>query len=692
MADDSGSSTLVLDIQFEDGSVQRGFVNITNSAQKTAKSVGDEFKKIQLIDFNAMEEEGTSALRSLGGELATFGVAAAAVGVAIEGIKKGFELALEGEKIAGINAQFETLTKQAGIAGDALKAGLEKSADGLIDNDELLKTANSALINLGANAAKLPQVLDLARKATVALGGNLQDRYAGIVAAIESGNARALRAQGIIIDSDKAMRTYANSLGLTTGELNKSQQQQAILNAVLEQGGKKFKDINGGIQPLTDNVQRLEVALQELNEDIAKTVTRSGFFQDIAKGLADFAKSDGLKHGVHEFVDNFGQMLLESAATGNPIAGLIDNFTKSTIAGIKQTNLTAKAEIEKFKEESAKAGGTTAATTNSAPELDPQQVAAIKLRGLAIQAALKEQALSENAIEASKTELLHSEYEKRVALIDSYNKRIQLVTEQAAIERSELALQRQSGSIQTEAEYQAKLVQLNTKTASAIAKLELDKKKANDEYTGTLAENATMSQVAMAAFSESLQGSKDAAVDFAHSAAKNFRDIGKQMFTSVGSAAGQAFAAFGKAVATGQNALEAFLDSLLQSFGQMAIQLGTQFMLQGAAYIWLGLPNGGPLIAAGAALAAFGGLLAGLGGGKSASTTSGDTGGGVSSSPDTTTTEVTAPKDVERDKPGTSVNVIVQGDVFDSDATGMRIAGLLGEVFNQNGVKVIGAV
>lgn len=175
-------------------------------------------------------------------------------------------------------------------------------------------------------------------------------------------------------------------------------------------------------------------------------------------------------------------------------------------------------------------------------------------------------------------------------------------------------------------------------------------------------------------------GMKTEAESLAKAADKNFRQVGASMLNGIGSAAGQAFGAFGKALATGKNGLEAFINSLLASMGQMAIQLGTQFILTGAAYMWAGLPNGGALMAAGAALATFGGVLAGLG---SAKESGGGvaTAGGLSSSP---SSDMSSLPETETQKPKTDVHINIQGNVLDRRESGMAIIDILNEYFSAN--------
>jgi hypothetical protein len=87
----------------------------------------------------------------------------------------------------------------------------------------------------------------------------------------------------------------------------------------------------------------------------------------------------------------------------------------------------------------------------------------------------------------------------------------------------------------------------------------------------------------------------------------------------------------------------------------------------------------------GVAAAANVAKIAGIGGGGGNSP-SFDSGGGISSIPGPST-QITQP-DPERQKPGTQVQLIVQGDIFDSNDTGLRLAEILNANFEKNGVVV----
>lgn len=205
----------------------------------------------------------------------------------------------------------------------------------------------------------------------------------------------------------------------------------------------------------------------------------------------------------------------------------------------------------------------------------------------------------------------------------------------------------------------------------------------NQEQESSL--NKILDGSVLEAFSLAIDGAKEQSDSLASSFQENFKKAGASMFSVLGSGAANAFSAFGKAAASGQNALKAFANAMLATMGQAAVQLGTQFILQGIAMTWAGMSNGPPLIGAGAALAAFGGILSALGGSSGASTNTAP--GGGTSTPGSV--DVNQP-DLIDGKRGPEIKVEIQGSVLDSRETGMRIIEVLRENFDSDDLSLVG--
>ncbi len=145
-------------------------------------------------------------------------------------------------------------------------------------------------------------------------------------------------------------------------------------------------------------------------------------------------------------------------------------------------------------------------------------------------------------------------------------------------------------------------------------------------------------------------------------------------------------------IAKGENVFANFGKFLLDTFGNLAIQLGEFFIAQGiATSALLAVNPPAATIGAGVALVALGSILKSFGGGGSS--TGGSSGGG--GSVDTGSAGGFDPRDFEEEdlntEPKTEVSVVVNGDVFDSDETGTRIATLLSDAFGKQGIVLADA-
>ena len=192
-----------------------------------------------------------------------------------------------------------------------------------------------------------------------------------------------------------------------------------------------------------------------------------------------------------------------------------------------------------------------------------------------------------------------------------------------------------------------------------------------------------------AVFIDGATGSLDTFQNVAKNMSKATRQfsvsVKKNILNGAANAMTRGFSAMGAAMATGDDAFKAGAKAILGSFGETLSQLGQGYILQGTARLFTPEPGGPGLIAAGAALSVFGGLLsAKYGGGAGASAPS----GGGSTAAEGPETPEFGPETLEDRDPRTSVNITVQGDILSENNTGERLVELVNTAFNQQGVVV----
>lgn len=184
---------------------------------------------------------------------------------------------------------------------------------------------------------------------------------------------------------------------------------------------------------------------------------------------------------------------------------------------------------------------------------------------------------------------------------------------------------------------------------------------------------------------ESINAFKESGTAIASTAAS----VGKSLNNTLGNAVAGGIEKITQSLIAGENVFKAFGQAALGLVADFAIQAGKLFVATGIAQLAL-FSSPAASIAAGAALIAAGTLAKSFfGGGKGGDATQP---AGVSSGPLPTQPEFTTAAPEERLEPETRVQVTIQGDVFDTEETGLRITKILEDSSLNQNVRVVGGL
>ena len=646
MADEKQTLALDLDV--------KGFVAGAQHANKTLKELGDVENISGLL-------EG----------FAQMGVTLGIVAAAVYAVKKTLDLTMEAEAIHKVNAQFDLLAQNAGQFPEHLRSGLEKSVDGLMDMEDVLHLANKAIVELGVNAGKIPEIMEMARKVTNVFGGELGDNFAKISQAAATGNTRLLRTMGIVVDNDKALRDYARSVGKFVSDLTDQEKKTATLNAILEKQKTALKGVHEDTSSVTAQYTRLKVAIKELFDFVAIAYERifgGGFRAQIA-GASDL---------LHKFTNylqaNFGtgidktraqaerlkEEFKEQSAEVERLQKLYDkqsasqsDMAKVTAKGLetqkaKLADLQAQLQqydtyLEKH-DEQVKASA-EAAERAAPKEKDEEKFSArlkfesdlLKLQ----QARVEEEIKNETDVDAFRSEMI----EKRALMEMELFNRLREVDENA----------KKEGIQGTEMVENEKL-EIRRKYAMEIEALD---RNLADQELRIMQNLADRNKYNASGFAAGWKvASKQAANDF-----MNFSTLGQKANQILTKSLSAGFKAMGDG---SENAAEAMKKAFLGQIGDEAMARG-EFLL--ASSLWppqpLGLLAGGALVALGSKLKS----LSGGGGAMGASAGGGGGGGAGFSAPESMPDTMSTLQTSEEAKKQRAVTIQVQGNYFETEAT-----------------------
>lgn len=659
MADDN---KILIEIVLDDGSVQKGFLKVKNEGEKAAAGLESSFSRAFKVD----------GLADLNAGLMLVGETAKIIGKALKG---AFDLALEGEALKKIDKQFEALAAQAGLPGEKLKAGLEAAAGGLVDNSELLKLANEQLVRLGVNSERLPEVFELARKASSVFGGTALERFEQISQAIATGQSRQLKSLGLNADLEESQNKFAKSLGLTSAELSEQQQQFVRLNAVLEAGNKRFGEIELTNNSLLATYQKLQSQLKDAGDNFALFINKS-LGPDLQQSLGSAAA----------FVDrlniSFKETFLGVAPNSREQLKLLQNQLE---------------EVSRFR---------NAGRVSVGP--DPIKIAELRSQIDLLTASIKEEdealrreigtgKLSVAELEARKLKLEQLNQARNRSLQDE-NKLLGFQQQQF---QTRIALDQQE--LQQATDQQEQLLALEQLTQDQLialgAEADLKRNAIDLAYNDAkFSEKQTQDQLLINQEIATENQRTLIMQNAANERAKILNDEGQrwkvaqtQISQTIKNGMVAAISGGTQTLVTslmkGQDALSAFGKFILSTFGDMSIQIGQIMISAALGMIALkGLDPTGLLIA-GVGLVALGTLLKGIGGGGATESAGSGSFGGVQDTFNPNTGPLAQVEEQQR-VANTDVQVVVNGDIFDSDATGSRIVDLINSAFDKQGVTV----
>lgn len=586
--------------------------------------------------------------------------------VAVETMKKALDFEMEAENIQQINQSFEILTKQSGIATDALREGLDKAAGGMIADTELLNIANKAIVTMGKSAEKLPELLEMARKSTALFGGDLRTNFENLATAVERGNQRMLKHLGINIDVAAAVKKYADANHLAVNEVNEAGKRQAILNATLEKGKTAFAGINVDTKEATNNTQRFKTSIAELGETFVLVFDKlfgysikraTAVSADMASGVKDlmlsFAGTESQKAqlsiramqtSIKNMTTEMNHLIevkakdarFQDPANQTRLNAEIDTYRNKIDATTKSIEVLKTKESER----SPAAGGGEDNANNEA-KLKNQAKFQAEMNTLKLQQVRDDMAVEDNeadyAAEKDKERLLMQEQ------FAAQSAEIQERSDLNSTQKEELIAQRklkldQDLEQSKETQYN-ELVQIN------------DRMVQNSDTAGEGIANGFAA------------GSRKAALEL-----NNFGAQGQRMFGNLTSHAKQAFIQIGEGQKSAGEIAKQFL------FGMLADEAEARGELLLAESIWPPNPLG---IAAGGGLLALSGVLRGMGGGGGSSIGGGSaaTGGGGGVSGDYLSSSQPNPAQAQSEKK--MVNITVAGHYFETEETKTKLVDMI---------------
>ena len=662
---------VILELSLDD----KQYVERLLKAKKQLQDLGDK-KNVASAGYGI--DDLTKKLKDLGapeiltkftGNMLKMAGPVAVVTGAVFALKSAFDAALEGERIKAVDVQFQQLASNIGLSAEKLRSDFMGAVDGELSMTQSLKLANDSMIKLGDNAKRIPEIMELAQQRSVVMGESLTQSYTELSNALASGSERALKKLGLSVDAKKAVDDYAKSIGVATSSLSDAGKKQAILNAAIDAGKAKFQGITQAVTPLSQQLDKLQAAYEDLTDYIKKAVAGMTIFKDIAEFTTRIVRNLGddikVKFGneVDQATGKISQLrgeikMLEAGIQGEtPKAGFFDKLLGVDDEALARQREATKQLIEDKKSEIAELDKIASAGRGPSGEAkgggngvdlqaQKEQESKFNQELLAMRQARVD---SEIQLAANETQLVAAENEKKRVLEEEFQAQV------AQIKLSDTAPQQKM-----------QLIEEATKThQDKLLGFERDGLSRKETMLKNYQNGATsvMDGIARAA---------EASAQRQTIALTNSSKAGQMAFDSLGKIGFAAFDALGRGAATGANEIG---KAMLSTIGSIASNYGQMMMLASL------FPFNPLTFAAGAALVALGGFLGGAAGGGGAQASAAAPAGedrGPMATPEINRREEERPM-VEEAAQKKTVNLVVQGNIYETDQTRQRLVELIRE-------------
>jgi hypothetical protein len=249
-------------------------VGALNQVGNATQQIGKQQTRMGQASASAGRQFSAQA-NGLGGLVGAYAGAAANI-FAITAAFTALSRAAKFEQIiAGTNA----LASSIGANGQNIIATVQNITKAQLN---LLETAQTVNIGLAAgfNTTQIEQLSDVSLRASKALGRDLTDAFTRVSRGAAKLEPELLDELGIFTRIDPAVKKYADSVGKSVSSLTNFERRQAFANAVIEEGSRKFRDVDTSTATVSESFERL-----------AATVVNVGlsFGSLLATGLAPLA-------------------------------------------------------------------------------------------------------------------------------------------------------------------------------------------------------------------------------------------------------------------------------------------------------------------------------------------------------------------------------------------------------------------
>ena len=209
-------------------------------------------------------------------------------------------------RVQELDVVLQVLGQRSGITKTAIDEQVQSIVDYGIQTDVAMDLV-SQFLRYEMDFTKATELARVAQDTAIITMADSSDELQRLMRGIQMGSTEALRFAGIQVKTDEAMKAYADTVGKTTEALTSNERQQALLNAVLKEGGRNAGLYEAAQQTAGKQLRSFTRDMYELTRVMGTPFLTA--FSTIVTMMRDLAKTwrtaideGGRLHGIMVFL------------------------------------------------------------------------------------------------------------------------------------------------------------------------------------------------------------------------------------------------------------------------------------------------------------------------------------------------------------------------------------------------------
>lgn len=359
-------------------SAMGGFNVATQGTTQSLQSLLRASQGVSASPFKKNIEESTNSLttfrRSWFDVIAVMGAFTMA-GMAVVAAFKALQEAAE---FRGMVMASRNMANSFGVDMQRIMTALDEASNHTLTAQEKFRLLNESMLAGGAEVAdKLPQLVEIARAASIASGADFELVFQKLLLGIARGSAKLIDDARIYLRVGNVVEEYAKAHGIAAEAVDASTRTQIILNAVLTDGQKIVEAVGKGALKEADSFKQLTTSIETFENVMKNIPLVTGFVNDLntavnagaqvaAMAAAGFTLFGGyveivadvtIKNAIAQMkVMGYTMAGVAALGTGNVTLGLsMINQGKQVEAQLLSSDVRFKAVLDRMDEAKAKA-------------------------------------------------------------------------------------------------------------------------------------------------------------------------------------------------------------------------------------------------------------------------------------------------------------------------------------------------